>query len=60
MRQREAVAEQRRNLPVGPAVDDYVFEEGPANLADGDAPVRNVRLSELFTAPDRPLAYCAI
>ena len=30
MRHREQVAEQRRALPEGPVVDDYVFEEGPA------------------------------
>lgn len=55
MRQRERVAELRRQLPQGAAVRDYVFEEGPANLEQGDTPVRTVRLSELFTAPDRPL-----
>ena len=46
MQQREAVAEMRRNLPTGPAVEDYVFA-----TPDGDR-----HLSELFTAPDRPLA----
>jgi hypothetical protein len=30
-----------------------VFREGPRRLEDGDAPVTEVRLSELFTAPDR-------
>ena len=55
MRQRERVAELRRQLPAGAMVEDYVFEEGPASLDAGDAPVRTVRLSELFTAPDRPL-----
>jgi predicted dithiol-disulfide oxidoreductase (DUF899 family) len=55
MRQRERVAEQRRGLPAGPIVDDYVFAEGPADLAAGDAPVREVRLSELFGGPDRAL-----
>jgi predicted dithiol-disulfide oxidoreductase (DUF899 family) len=55
MRQGEAVASLRRQLPPGAAVDDYVFEEGPAHLADGDEPVRPIRLSELFSAPDRPL-----
>jgi predicted dithiol-disulfide oxidoreductase (DUF899 family) len=49
-----AVAEQRRKLPEGPVVDDYVFQEGPADLGAGDE-AREVRLSELFTAPDRPL-----
>lgn len=55
MRHREQVAELRRNLPEGAPVDDYVFEEGPAHLDDGDNPVRTVRLSELFTAPERTL-----
>jgi predicted dithiol-disulfide oxidoreductase (DUF899 family) len=55
MRQRERVAELRRQLPAGAIIENYVFEEGPANLDAGDAPVRTVRLSELFTAPDRPL-----
>ncbi|MGP0028878.1 MAG: DUF899 family protein [Acidimicrobiales bacterium] len=55
MRQRETVAALRRDLPPGPAVDDYVFEEGPRSLAEGDSPVTKVRLRELFTAPARPL-----
>src|ERR1035438_9356685 len=55
MRQRERVAELRRQLPAGAIVEDYVLDEGPASLDAGDAPVRTVRLSELFTAPDRPL-----
>ncbi len=55
MRQREHVAQLRRNLPPGPAVKDYVFKEGPANLDGGDAPAREVRLSELFTGNDRPV-----
>ena len=55
MRHRERVAEQRRRLPLGPVVDDYAFTEGPADLEAGDAPVRTVRLSELFSAPDRAL-----
>ena len=50
---RERVAEQRRNLPPGPVVDDYVFLEGPTDLDGGDEPVRTVRLSELFSGPDR-------
>ena len=53
MRQRERVAELRRQLPEGAVVEDYVFEEGPATLDEGDTPTRRVRLSELFTAPDR-------
>jgi len=55
MRHRERVAEMRRQLPPGAIVDDYVFEEGPPDLDAGDAPVREVRLSELVTGPDRPL-----
>jgi predicted dithiol-disulfide oxidoreductase (DUF899 family) len=55
MRQRERVAEMRRQLPVDVAVENYAFSEGPSDLDAGDGPVRTVRLSELFTAPDRPL-----
>ena len=55
MRQREHVAELRRRLPPGAPVADYTFEEGPASLDDGDSPTRMVRLSELFTLPDRAL-----
>jgi predicted dithiol-disulfide oxidoreductase (DUF899 family) len=54
MRQRERVAELRRALPAGAVVQDYEFLEGPTSLDDGDEP-RTVRLSELFTAPDRAL-----
>ena len=46
MQQRETVAQLRRDLPAGPpAAEDYTFEspDGP------------MRLSELFTAPDRSL-----
>jgi predicted dithiol-disulfide oxidoreductase (DUF899 family) len=55
MRQQEQVAELRRALPQGAPVKDYVFREGPADLDAGDKPVGEVRLSELFSAPDRPL-----
>src|SRR5215510_12357991 len=55
MRQRERVAELRRALPPGAVLQDYEFLEGPASLDDGDEPVARVRLSELFTAPDRSL-----
>jgi len=55
MKQRERVAELRRQLPQGAVVKDYVFQEGPADLNAGDAPVRAVRLSELFSAPGRAL-----
>src|SRR6266496_5808225 len=52
---RERVAELRRALPKGATIQDYEFLEGPASLDDGDEPIRKVRLSELFTAPDRSL-----
>ncbi|MGW7488745.1 DUF899 family protein [Streptomyces sp. NPDC054786] len=55
MRHRERVSDLRRRLPPGPAVDDYVFEEGPADLRAGDAPASTVRMSELFTRPGRDL-----
>jgi predicted dithiol-disulfide oxidoreductase (DUF899 family) len=55
MRHTERVAALRRDLPPGAAVSDYVFSEGPRRLDAGDAPVSTVRLSELFTAPGRPL-----
>jgi predicted dithiol-disulfide oxidoreductase (DUF899 family) len=55
MRHQERVAEMRRGLPLGPVVEDYAFEEGPRDLESGDAPITTTRLSELFSAPDRPL-----
>jgi len=55
MKQRERVAALRRELPKGATIQDYEFLEGPRSLDDGDAAVRKVRLSELFTAPDRSL-----
>src|SRR5262245_44617576 len=55
MRQRERVAELRRGLPKGARVQDYEFLEGPALLDGGDEPVTRVRMSELFTAPNRSL-----
>jgi len=55
MHQRERVAELRRHLPQGAPIQDYQFEEGPRDLNSGDAPVRTVRLSELFTKPNRSL-----
>ncbi|HEX6502712.1 MAG TPA: DUF899 family protein [Terriglobales bacterium] len=55
MRQRERVAELRRHLPEGAALQDYRFEEGPRDLDAGDEPARAVRLSELFTGPNRSL-----
>ena len=55
MKQRERVAELRRQLPKGPTIQDYEFLEGPTSLDAGDEPIQKVRLSELFTAPDRSL-----
>ncbi len=55
MRQRERVAELRRELPKGATIQDYEFLEGPTSLDAGDEPVTKVRMSELFTAPDRAL-----
>jgi predicted dithiol-disulfide oxidoreductase (DUF899 family) len=55
MKQRERVAELRLQLPKGATIQDYEFLEGPTSLDAGDEPVRKVRLSELFTAPDRSL-----
>ncbi|HZM91397.1 MAG TPA: DUF899 family protein [Blastocatellia bacterium] len=55
MRQRERVAELRRQLPEGASIHDYFFEEGPVSLDAGDTPTRTVRLSELFSGPDRSL-----
>lgn len=51
-RQVEKVAEMRRSLPTGGAPpEDYVFDEGPADLAAGDT-ATPIKLSELF-APDK-------
>src|SRR5215475_6665048 len=55
LRQRERVAELRRQLPKGATIQDYEFLEGPASLHEDDEPVTKVGLSELFTAPDRAL-----
>ena len=55
MRQRERVAGLRCELPKCATVQDYEFLEGPASLDDGDEPITRVRMSELFTAPDRSL-----
>ena len=52
--QREAVAELRRTLPGDTPVEDYSFEEGPANLSE-DGPFHQIRLSQLFDDPDKPL-----
>ncbi|MGI9430872.1 MAG: DUF899 family protein [Myxococcota bacterium] len=52
--QRERVADLRRQLPTDTVSDDYAFTEGPRDLAAGDAPTSEVRLSELVD-PERPL-----
>ncbi len=55
MNLREKVATLRRQLPPGALLEDYEFVEGPTIHDQGDAPTRKVRLSELFTTPDRAL-----
>ena len=55
MRHRERVAALRRQLPEGAVVDDYVFLESPAGLDAAAEPGTRVRLSELFSGPDRAL-----
>jgi predicted dithiol-disulfide oxidoreductase (DUF899 family) len=55
MHDREKVASLRRQLPLGVAVEDYEFIEGPRDLHHGDDPVTTARLSELFTSPERAL-----
>ncbi len=54
----EAVAAARRKLPLGGRIaQDYIFAEGPADLAR-DGEVRSTRLSELFDAgKDSLLVY---
>lgn len=51
----ERVAALRRALPAGAEVTDYVFQEGPRDLAASDGPIGSVRLSELFSGPERAL-----
>ena len=53
--QRERVAQLRRALPLGTVIEDYVFRECPSDLSADDDDVHDVRISDLFTAPDRPL-----
>jgi len=55
MKQQERVAAIRRALPQGAPIPDYEFLEGPRALDAGDAPIRKVKISELFSAPERPL-----
>jgi predicted dithiol-disulfide oxidoreductase (DUF899 family) len=55
MKHQERVAALRRALPAGAELREYEFLEGPADLGAGDDPVHVVKLSELFTAAERPL-----
>jgi predicted dithiol-disulfide oxidoreductase (DUF899 family) len=52
---RERVAALRRGLPKGATIQDYEFLEGPTSLDEGDTPTKTIRLSDLFTSPDRSL-----
>ncbi|HEX9143561.1 MAG TPA: DUF899 family protein, partial [Candidatus Binatia bacterium] len=55
-RQIEAVAALRRELPQGGKIkEDYVFDEGAADLSDRNT-LRRTRLSELFDAGKNTLA----
>ncbi len=55
----EEVAALRRSLPPGGILrEDYVFAEGPADIA-ADEPTRQVRLSELFGGHDTLFAVVA-
>jgi predicted dithiol-disulfide oxidoreductase (DUF899 family) len=51
----ERVAALRRALPPGAEVNDYLFQEGPRDLNGPDEIVSTVRLSELFSGPERAL-----
>jgi predicted dithiol-disulfide oxidoreductase (DUF899 family) len=51
----ERVAALRRGLPAGAEVTDYVFQEGPRDLNGSDSQISSVRLSELFSGPERAL-----
>ena len=52
--QRERVAQLRRALPADTKINDYLFHEGPSDLQQ-DSPISEVRLSELFADPGKPL-----
>jgi predicted dithiol-disulfide oxidoreductase (DUF899 family) len=52
----EQVAAARRTLPEGALVQDYALAEVPTDL-EQDAPVRTVRLSELFGEHDTLFIY---
>jgi predicted dithiol-disulfide oxidoreductase (DUF899 family) len=60
MHQREKAAMLRRQLPPGATLEDYEFVETRSALDEGDTPTNKVRLSELFTAPDRALVIYQI
>ena len=51
-----AVAAQRQALPLGREMPEYVFDEGPADLGDGDDP-RPVALVDLFDGHDELIVY---
>jgi predicted dithiol-disulfide oxidoreductase (DUF899 family) len=55
MQHQERVALLRRGLPQGAALQNYEFLQGPADLNAGDDAISTVRLSDLFTAAERPL-----
>lgn len=58
-KQIEEVAALRRELPVGGEVrQDYVFEEGAADLADSSG-TRTVRMSEIFLPGKDTLVLCS-
>ena len=52
--QRERVAQLRRALPQDTRINDYLFHEGPSDL-QREGPISEVRLSELFEDPVKPL-----
>ncbi|MFG1854017.1 DUF899 family protein [Actinomadura geliboluensis] len=52
----EAVAAARRRMPPGRLLDDYVFAEGPRDLA-ADGPVTAPHLADLFGEHDTLLTY---
>src|SRR5438874_2645162 len=54
-REEPHLAELRRRLPQGAPIQDYQFEEGSRDLNAGEEPMRTVRLSGLFTKPNRSL-----
>ncbi len=55
MRRREQVAQMRRDLPAGPVLPDYEFVECTSPDGSADGTDRPIRISELFSGPDRAL-----